>query len=51
MISSVLYIGVATASVFLLRYRALQTISPVAVAVDQNLTPRVRDSLCPLILG
>ncbi len=40
--------GVATASVFLLRYRALQTISPATVY--QNLTPRVRDSICPLIL-
>jgi drug/metabolite transporter (DMT)-like permease len=38
-VSSVLYIGVATASVFLLRYRALQTISPATVAVYQNLTP------------
>ena len=39
MVSSVLYIGVATASVFLLRYRALQTIQPATVAVYQNLTP------------
>ncbi len=38
-VSSVLYIGVATASVFLLRYRALQTIQPATVAVYQNLTP------------
>jgi drug/metabolite transporter (DMT)-like permease len=38
-VSSMLYIGVATASVFLLRYRALQTISPATVAVYQNLTP------------
>lgn len=37
--SSMLYIGVATASVFLLRYRALQTIPPATVAVYQNLTP------------
>lgn len=36
---SVLYIGVATASVFLLRFRALRTISPATVAVYQNLTP------------
>lgn len=38
-VPAVLYIGVATASVFLLRYRALQAISPATVAVYQNLTP------------
>lgn len=38
-VSSVLYIGVATASVFLLRYWALQSICPATVAVYQNLTP------------
>jgi drug/metabolite transporter (DMT)-like permease len=38
-VSSVLYIGVATASVFLLRYRALQRICPATVAVYQNITP------------
>jgi multidrug transporter EmrE-like cation transporter len=32
-------LGVATASFFLLRYRALQTISPATVAVYQNLIP------------
>ncbi len=37
--SSMLYIGVATASVFLLRYRALRSITPDTVAVYQNLTP------------
>jgi drug/metabolite transporter (DMT)-like permease len=39
MVSSLLYIGVATASVFLLRYRALQSICPATVAVYQNLAP------------
>lgn len=39
LVSSMLYIGVATASVFLLRYRALQTICPATVAVYQNLAP------------
>lgn len=38
-VSSLLYIGVATASVFLLRYRALQSICPATAAVYQNLTP------------
>ena len=38
-VASVLFIGVATASVFLLRYRALQSICPSTVAVYQNLTP------------
>jgi drug/metabolite transporter (DMT)-like permease len=38
-VTSVLFIGVATASVFLLRYRALQSICPSTVAVYQNLTP------------
>lgn len=36
---SALYVGVATASVFLLRYRVLRTISPATVAVYQNVTP------------
>lgn len=39
LVSSMFYIGVATASVFLLRYRALQTICPATVAVYQNLAP------------
>lgn len=49
--SSVLYIGVATASVFLLRYRALQTISPSTVAVYQNLTPVCAILFACLFLG
>ena len=49
--SSVLYIGVATASVFLLRYRALQTISPATVAVYQNLTPVCAILFACLFLG
>ncbi len=39
LVSAMFYIGVATASVFLLRYRALQTICPATVAVYQNLAP------------
>ena len=38
-VSSLLYVGVATASVFLLRFRALQSICPATVAVYQNLAP------------
>ena len=49
--SSVLYIGVATASVFLLRYRALQSISPSTVAVYQNLTPVCAILFAHLYLG
>ena len=43
--------GVATASVFLLRYRALQTISPATVAVYQNLTPVCAILFAHLYLG
>ena len=51
LVSSVLYIGVATASVFLLRYRALQAISPATVAVYQNLTPVCAILFACLYLG
>ena len=43
--------GVATASVFLLRYRALQSISPSTVAVYQNLTPECAILFARLYLG
>ena len=43
--------GVATASVFLLRYPALQTISPATVAVYQNLTPVCAILFAHLYLG
>lgn len=51
LVSSVFYIGVATASVFLLRYRALQTICPATVAVYQNLTPVCGIFFAHLCLG
>lgn len=50
-VSSVLFIGVATASVFLLRYRALQCISPSTAAVYQNLTPVCAILFACLYLG
>lgn len=43
--------GVATASVFLLRYRALQTISRATVAVHQNLIPVCAIPFAHLYLG
>lgn len=36
---SVVYIGIATAAVFLLRYRALQALSPATVGTYHNLIP------------
>jgi len=38
-IASVLYIGCATAAVFLLRYRSLQSLSPATVGTYHNLIP------------
>jgi drug/metabolite transporter (DMT)-like permease len=45
-IGSVLYIGCATASVFLLRYRALQSLSPATVGTYHNLIP-----VCTVLLA
>jgi drug/metabolite transporter (DMT)-like permease len=50
-VSSALYLGVATASIFLLRYLALQSISPSTVAVYQNLTPVCAILFAYLYLG
>lgn len=51
LMSSGLYISVATASVFLLRYRAIQAISHATVAVYQNLTPVCAIPYACLYLG
>jgi drug/metabolite transporter (DMT)-like permease len=45
-IASVLYAGCATAGVFLLRYRALQTLSPATVGTYHNLIP-----VCTVLLA
>ena len=45
-IGSVLYIGCATASVFILRYRALQSLSPATVGTYHNLIP-----VCTVLLA
>ena len=38
-IAAVAYVGLGTAAVFLLRYRALQTLSPATVGIYHNLIP------------
>jgi drug/metabolite transporter (DMT)-like permease len=43
---SVLYIGCATAAIFLLRYRALQSLSPATVGTYHNLIP-----VCTVLLA
>ena len=43
---SVLYIGCATAAIFLLRYRALQSLSPATVGTYHNLIP-----ICTVLLA
>jgi drug/metabolite transporter (DMT)-like permease len=44
--TSVLYIGCATAAVFLLRYRSLQSLSPATVGTYHNLIP-----VCTILLA
>ena len=44
--ASVLYIGCATAAIFLLRYRSLQTLSPATVGTYHNLIP-----VCTVLLA
>ncbi len=49
--ASVAYIGCATAAVFLVRYRSLQTLSPVTVGTYHNLIPVCTILLAYLYLG
>jgi drug/metabolite transporter (DMT)-like permease len=48
---SVVYIGCATAAVFLLRYRSLQSLSPATVGTYHNLIPVCTITLAYLYLG
>lgn len=48
---SVLYVGCATAAVFLLRYRSLQSLSPATVGTYHNLVPICTALLAYVCLG
>jgi drug/metabolite transporter (DMT)-like permease len=48
---SVVYVGCATAAVFLLRYRSLQSLSPATVGTYHNLIPVCTITLAYLYLG
>jgi len=47
----ILYVGVATAAVFLLRYLALQSLSPSTVGAFHNFVPVVSIGMAALLLG
>jgi drug/metabolite transporter (DMT)-like permease len=50
-IGLIVYVGVATAAVFLLRYLALQSLSPSTVGVFHNFVPIVSIGMAALLLG
>lgn len=50
-IGLIVYVGVATAAVFLLRYLALQSLPPSTVGVFHNLVPILSIGMAALLLG